>query len=227
MRTAAVLCTYNEAQALPDVLSRLKQALPKITLLVIDDDSPDGTTKIAESAGAFVRVRRGVPRGRGLAGIAGYRWALTLDVDAILEMDADGSHDPAQATRLLDALAQADIAVGSRDAKQGGRDERPMIRRALSAAAKWILKMMLRLPLEDPTSGYRAFRIDALKKIDPETLKSEGPEIVEEIYLRARRLGLTMTEVPIVFQNRAAGVSKLTPGKLVRVLWRCLRMSFA
>lgn len=227
MRVVAMLCTYNESRSLPSVLAKLKQAVPGVAVLVVDDDSPDGTAGAAESGGAEVLLRKNTDRGRGLAGRAGYERALQLGADAILEMDADGSHDPADAPKLLDALSAADVAVGSRAGEKGGADQRGMLRRAVSAAAKLFLKLALRLPLEDPTSGYRAFRTDALKKINPSTLKSTGPEIVEEVYLRAHRQNLRMIEVPIVFRPRAAGESKLTAAKLIKVLSRCVRMAFS
>ena len=224
MRVAAVLCTYNESAALPEVLARLEAAVADLLVVVVDDDSPDGTARVAESHGARVILRQGVPRGRGLSGREGYRRALELGVDAILEMDADGSHDPADAPKLLEALSRADIAVGSRAAASGGGARRGAIRRAVSAAAKFFLRRTLGLPLADPTSGYRAFRRESLWAIDPGSLRSVGPEIVEEVYWKARQKGLRMVEVPIVFHKRAAGASKLTLIKLVRVLWRCWKL---
>lgn len=224
MKVVAVLCTYNEAANLPELFSKLKQSLPDARILVADDDSPDRTADVAKKLGAEVLLRKNLPRGRGLAGKEGYALAIVLGADAVLEMDADGSHDPKEAPRLLDALQKADIAVGSRASGIGGGDERGLIRRIVSGVAKVFLKMILGLPLGDPTSGYRAFRADALKKIIKGGLRATGPEIVEEVYVRAYKLGLTMAEVPIVFKNRASGESKLTLAKLARVFWRCLWM---
>ncbi len=226
MRVVAILCTYNEAESLPEVISKLKQSVTGVVVVVVDDDSPDGTARVASSNGAEVLLRKNLPMGRGLAGRAGYERALELGADAILEMDADGSHDPADAPKLLAALAAADVAVGSRSGGKGGEDQRGILRQGVSAAAKLFLKLTLRLPLEDPTSGYRAILRDALKKINPSTLKAVGPEIVEEVYLRAQREGLKMVEVPIVFRPRAGGESKLTIGKLFKVLAGCVRMAF-
>lgn len=225
MQVAAILCTYNESGPLAGVISALKQAVPGVEIVVVDDDSPDGTARVAEAAGARVVLRKGVPRGRGLAGRAGYARALDLGAEFILEMDADGSHDPADAPRMLDALSNADIAVGSRSGGQGGRDLRGIFRRFISSAAKLFLRLVLRLPLEDPTSGYRAFRREAMKKINPATLASIGPDIVEEVYLQAHRKGLKMVEVPIVFRPRFGGFSKLTLRTTVRVVVSCIRMS--
>lgn len=224
MRVVATLCTFNEAGALPDVIADLRRHVPGIEVIIIDDDSPDGTADIAGRLGATVIRRAGLPRGRGWAGRAGYEKALSVGADAILEMDADGSHDPADAPAILAALQNADIAVGSR-AASGGADNRGFLRRGVSSIAKIFLRSVLRLPLTDPTSGYRAFRRDAMEKIHPATLIAEGPEIVEEVYLRARKSGLSMTEVPITFQERTAGESKLTAGKLMGVLARCIRLS--
>lgn len=209
---------------MPGVLKKLAEVLPQAHALVVDDDSPDGTALAAESHGATVTVRRGVPRGRGFAGREAYRRALDLGPEAVLEMDADGSHDPADAPKILAALAAADVAVGSRAADLGGGDRRGGFRRVVSVLAKLFLRITLGLPLKDPTSGYRAFRAEALRKISPVTLRSEGPEIVEEVYLRAHRLGLKMVEVPIVFQTRGAGESKLTLGKTLKVMLRCVKL---
>lgn len=225
MRTVAVLCTYNEAKSLPEVILKLKEAVPGINILVVDDDSPDRTADIAAATGAEVLLRRGLPRGRGLAGRAGYLRALEMGVDVILEMDADGSHDPADAPRLLEALSRADVSIGSR-ACPSGSDRRGIWRRGVSFAAKVFLRLTLGLPLTDPTSGYRAFRRESLEKINPAGFQSVGPEIVEEVYLRAHRLGLRLAEVPIVFHPRILGESKLTFGKLARVLGSCVRMRF-
>ncbi len=229
MRVVAVLCTYNESGAVGGVIGKLKKVLPDVQVVVVDDDSTDGTAAAAESAGARVVVRRRCRRGRGLAGRDGYRTALDLGADLILEMDADGSHNPADAPRILEALESADIAVGSRacgaSCGAGGSDDRGIGRRCISAVAKWIVKILLALPLADPTTGYRAFRAEALCRIEPDTLTAIGPEIVEEVYVRACRQGLRMTEVPIRFLNRSAGESKLTMLKLMRVFIQCVRLA--
>ncbi len=225
MTVVAVMSTYNEAGALPDVVNGLRRAIAGVRIVVVDDDSPDKTADIARTAGVDVIVRRGVPRGRGLSGRAGYLRALELGASAILELDADGSHDPVDAPKILAALERADIAIGSRAGVCGGADERGRFRRSISLAAKGFIRIVLGLTLEDPTSGYRAFRSETLRKIDPASLTSRGPEIVEEVYVRARRLGLTMVEIPITFRDRVAGVSKLTAGRLLSVLWRCVRLA--
>ncbi|MBI4178564.1 glycosyltransferase, partial [bacterium] len=181
MNLVILLCTLNEESSLPGVLSGLAQYLPGARILVVDDDSEDRTAEIAAAAGAEVVVRKGVPRGRGLSGREGYLKALDMNPGAILEMDADGSHDPAEAPKLIAALETADIAVGSRWAAAGGGDDRGCLRRMISRLAKTFLRSTLGIPLSDPTSGFRAFRADALEKIDPAILTAEGPEIVEEI----------------------------------------------
>ena len=145
MKIVAVLCTYNEASNLPDVVSKLRRAVPGIGILVADDDSPDKTAEIAKKLGAEVLSRINLPRGRGLAGREGYSRALELGADAILEMDADGSHDPGEAPGLLEALQKFDIAIGSRSSEVGGGDERGPIRRMVSGGAKVFLKMILGL----------------------------------------------------------------------------------
>lgn len=227
MRVAVVLCTYNESLPIPAVLEGLKLRLPGSTAVVADDDSPDGTAAIAEKFGAVVIRRAGLPRGRGYSGRDAYLKALELNPEAVLEMDADGSHDPADAQKMIDALREADVAVGSRAANAGGTDARGWFRKMVSHCAKRFLTVTLGLPLEDPTSGYRAFRTQALRAINPSTLTAAGPEIVEEVYFRACRAGLKIREVPIVFRERTGGESKLTPTKALRVFWRCLRMKFS
>lgn len=221
-KVTALLCTYEEAACVSDVIMGLRACIPGISILVVDDDSLDGTAGIAAAHVADVILRRGVPRGRGLAGIEGYLKCIDSGSDIILEMDADGSHDPRDAARLVDALRDADLAIGVR--YSGGADERSMLRRILSSCAHIFLRLTLGLGLSDPTSGFRAFRRELLEKIDPASLRARGPEIVEEVYAAARRLRARTVEVPIRFHPRAAGESKLSVMKLLRVLIACLKI---
>lgn len=217
-----VLCTYNEAECIRDVLSRLRGVFSSACLIVVDDDSPDGTAALARERADEVIVRAGRPRGRGWAGREGYDRALACGAPVIIEMDADGSHDPRDAERLAAALVDADLAVGVRSGP--GADERSLPRRVLSAVAHVFLRMTLGLGISDPTSGFRAFRRELLEKIDPATLRARGPEIIEEVYAAARRHRAKIAEFGIRFHPRAAGVSKLTVVKLARVLMACVKI---
>ncbi len=222
----AVLPTYNEAANVVGLLERLF-ALPLdgFEAVVVDDASPDGTAALAAGLrprfpGLYVLSRRG-PAGRGLAGKDGFLFALERGADLILEMDADLSHEPEQAIRLIDAAASGgcDIALGSR-LISGGSDDRPAPRRMLTRAATAYARAALGLRLRDVNSGFRCFRREALLALEPATLRSRGPAILHETLFRAARRGLRVVEVPIDFVDRRQGRSKLDAARLAAgALW--------
>ena len=215
--------TYNERGNIGPLVGELL-ALPveaDLTVLVVDDDSPDGTADEARRAGEGERVQvlvRRAGRGRGAAGIAGFREALRWGADFVVEMDADGSHRPADIPALLEAARTADLVLGSRFVA-GGRDaDRTVVRRVVTLAVGAFIRRLYHLDIRDVSSGFRCFRRATLERIGLEDLVSVGPSIVLEVLYRARRLGCSIVEVPIVFVDRKLGKTKLNVRTLAETL---------
>jgi len=210
MNPAVVLPTYNEAENIRPLIRALLDAEPTLTVVVVDDNSPDGTGKLADDLAAreprVKVIHRMERRGRGYAGAAGFCWCLSQGFDPILEMDADFSHDPACLPQLLAASRDWDVVIGSRAIPGGGEEGRGALRRFISWGAAVYLRAMLGVRVKDPTSGYRCFRRSAMEAAHPETLTSPGPSIVTEILYRCRRCRIK--EIPILFKDRREGRSK-------------------
>jgi dolichol-phosphate mannosyltransferase len=225
-RTKVVIMipTYNEAGNI-EALIREILSLPlehDLSVLVVDDNSPDGTGEIvARLAGEDTRIRlltRKEKRGRGLAGIEGFKRSLSLGPDYVIEMDGDGSHQPRFIPMLLDQARTSDLVIGSRYV-QGGKDaDRPFYRRFITFLARNYMRRRFGLPVRDVSSGFRCFRRDVLEKIDLDGLISVGPSVVLEILDRAHRLNFKITEVPIIFLQRKKGQTKLTVRTLLETL---------
>lgn len=213
MKTLAMLPTYNEIDNIEPLLDELLALHAKLDVLVVDDDSPDGTWKaVARRAEADPRVHllhRTTQRGRGTAGIAAFVWARDHNYDAAIEMDADFSHAPRFIPSLLQPLQQgeADIVIGSRLIPGGGETGRHPLRGLITQAANLYIRTMLKLQPRDCTTGFRTFNSRALQTIPWEKLAAEGPEILQEELIEARRANLTVVERPIMFEERRAGQS--------------------
>jgi dolichol-phosphate mannosyltransferase len=221
--------TYNEVENIDSVVTRLLALpVPGLEVLVVDDSSPDGTGEAVRlRAGGENRLHllsRPGPRGRGRAGKEGFAWALDHAADYIVEMDADGSHDPADLPRLLAGLKDADVCVGSRYLPGGRAEGRGPGREWISALARGYLRLVLGLRVSDPTSGYRAFTRRALEVMDPEGLTAPDPFIVTEVLYRCLRRGLKIREIPIVFRDREKGASKLKSAILFKYLLRAIQL---
>lgn len=214
-----VVPTYQEAEGVPAVIAGALAALPGALVLVVDDASPDGTAQRARSAGAEVLVRRG-PRGLGAAYRDGFAWALERGFDPICQMDADGSHDPADLPRLVAALGHADLVLGSRYVAGGATRNWGLVRRVLSRGGNLYARTTLRLPFRDLTGGFKAWRADALRRVEPATLRAEGYAFQVEATVRALRAGARVVELPITFTERRSGVSKLHGGIVWEAAWR-------
>jgi len=222
--------TYNERENIGPLLQEILalRAGDDLRVLVVDDDSPDGTADaVAEIARRDPRVRlllRKEKRGRGLAGIAGFREALRTGADFVVEMDGDGSHQPAHIPSLLDAAKDYDIVLGSRFVEGGKDSDRSLTRRLVTFLVRRFIRRLFSVPVRDVSSGFRAFRREALEKIGIDSLVSTGPSVVLEILFKAHRLGLRIGEVPIVFIDRQRGKTKLTGLTLWRTLLMALRI---
>lgn len=211
MKIVTTLPTYNEADNIAPLIEALLRVSKFMEVLVIDDNSPDGTWRIVETmAGQNPRVHllhRTSERGRGTAGIAGFKKALEIGADIIVEMDADWSHHPRFLRPMLRACRKSDVVIGSRLVPGGGETGRSRIRTLITAMANIYIRTMLGLRVRDCTSGYRVFRRWVLEKIDWDRMESTGPAIVQEVLVSANVLGAKITEHPILFEERRAGAS--------------------
>ena len=217
-----VIPTYNEADNVEPILRRLLDANPGVEALVVDDGSPDGTGKLAdEIAEDNPRVHvlhREAKAGLGAAYIAGFQWALERDYDAIVEMDADGSHAPEQLPRLLNALAAADLVLGARWVKGGSVENWPRSREVLSRGANIYARVALGIHLHDSTAGFRAYRRAVLEALDLDEIASQGYCFQIDLALRAVSAGFRVVEVPITFSERERGVSKMSSDIITEAL---------
>ena len=213
-RVLVVVPTYDEAATLPVAVARVRAAVPEAHLLVVDDASPDGTGAVAErlAAGdAHVHVlHRDAKQGLGAAYLAGFGWGLARGFDVLVEMDADGSHQPEQLPRLLAALRHSDLVLGSRYVAGGQVRNWPRSRELLSRGGNVYARLALGLPLADATGGYRAFRRTTLEKLDLAGVSSQGYCFQVDLAWRAVREGLRVVEVPITFVERTVGTSKMS-----------------
>ena len=231
MRALVVVPTYNEAGCLPRVVERLQSAAASsgddIHLLIVDDNSPDGTGAIADDLAARLPgidvLHRPGKGGLGPAYRAGFAWGLERDFDALCEMDADLSHDPADVPRLLAALRGADLVIGSRYVPGGGVVDWPPHRMALSQGGNRYVQTMTGMPVADATAGFRAFRRAVLEELDLSTIRSDGYSFQLEMALRTWRMGFRIVEIPITFVERTEGASKISRSIVVEALWRVLQ----
>jgi len=217
MKIIQVIPTYNESQNLPKLVSALfSLAIPELNILVVDDNSPDGTGKVAEALshtypGKISVLHRKGKEGLGKAYIQGFRHALDQGAEVIGMMDADLSHPPDRLPVLLASLEQADVAIGSRYAPGGSVDKTwPVWRKGLSWFGNAYARTILGLPIQDATGGYRVWGRSALEAIPFEESRSNGYVFIVELAYMAKLAGLTFAEVPIYFAERTQGVSKMS-----------------
>jgi dolichol-phosphate mannosyltransferase len=215
-RTLVIIPTFNERENLPLLLDRLREAQPDVHVLVVDDDSPDGTGQLAEELASAQPDRlhvmhRSTKDGLGAAYLAGFAWGLGRQYSVLVEMDADGSHAPEELHRLLDAVdAGADLAIGSRYVDGGMVRNWPRRRKVLSKTANTYSRLMLGIGIHDITAGYRAYRREVLETIDLGAVESKGYCFQIDLTWRTISNGFVVVEVPITFTERALGVSKMS-----------------
>lgn len=217
-----VIPTYDEVENLAWVVGRLRAAAPEFDVLIVDDNSPDGTGRVADALasadGGVSVLHRAGKAGLGAAYIAGFREALARGYDVIGEMDADGSHQPEQLPRLVTALTDADLVIGSRWVPGGAVVNWPLARRLLSRGGNLYVRLLLGLEVRDATAGFRLYRRETLEKINLDAVESTGYVFQVDLAQRAVRAGLVVVEVPIVFFERERGVSKMSPAVAVEAL---------
>lgn len=221
----AIVPTYNERESLPSTVRRILDAAPELRVLIVDDNSPDGTGRIAdEFAAADPRVgvlHRAGKDGLGSAYVAGFRWALARDYDIVFEVDADGSHQPEELPRLLAALHDgADLVIGTRWMPGGRVENWPLHRRLISRAGTLFARVMLGSRLRDITSGFRGYRTDVLRALDLDSVHSHGYSFQIEMAWLVEQAGRPVAERPITFIEREAGSSKMSAGIVVEAMTR-------
>ncbi|GAA1793368.1 polyprenol monophosphomannose synthase [Luedemannella flava] len=223
-RVLVVIPTYNEAENIRVITDRLRKAVPAAYVLVADDNSPDGTGAIADELAAaddHIKVlHREGKQGLGAAYLAGFAWAREHDYDVVVEMDADGSHAPEELPKLLDALANADLVLGSRWVPGGKVVNWPAHRFAISRIGNFYVRTAIGVPVKDITGGYRAFRMAVLDKIELDSVASQGYCFQIDLAWRALKQGFRVVELPITFAERERGASKMSSNIVREALWR-------
>jgi len=226
-KTLVVVPTYNERENLPPLTQRLMALSPKVDILVVDDNSPDGTGKIADELAAknpaIHVLHRTQKDGLGRAYIAGFKWALEHGFEFVFELDGDFSHNPDDIPMFLEAAQKADLVLGSRYMNGIRVINWPLSRLMLSKSAAKYVQIITGMPFTDPTGGYKCFRRRALEALNLDDVRSNGYSFQIEMTHRLWRQGMTVTEVPIVFTDRFQGHSKMS-GHIVRealiMVWR-------
>ena len=230
LRALVILPSYNEAEnAVPlarDVLSR-DEALE---VLVVDDHSPDGTAAlVAEASRSEPRlhlIEREGKLGLGTAYLAGFDYALERDYTHVLTMDCDYSHHPRYLPAILEAARKHDLVIGSRYVPGGGITNWPLRRRILSRFANLYTRLLLRLPVHDCTAGFRCYAREVLECVDTSSIRSSGYAFLEEMVMRVHRGGFTIREIPIVFEDRTRGASKINHVEVYRAAFHVLATAF-
>jgi len=227
MKALVIVPTYNEIENLPLLTPAILGQSDAYHLLVVDDNSPDGTGRVAdELAAADPRVNvihRDGKRGLGTAYVAGFKWALERGFDYVFEMDADFSHDPSDLPRLLDGAMRGDVAVGSRWVPGGGTENWSLLRKFISRGGSLYAKTILGVPVNDLTSGFKCFSSYVLRDLDLDSIHSNGYGFQVEVNYRCHRLGYRIVEVPIRFVDRRVGESKMSSGIVIEaagVVWQ-------
>jgi dolichol-phosphate mannosyltransferase len=221
---AVIIPTYNELNNLESIVGRVRAAVPAADILVVDDNSPDGTGDLADKLtdrDDHVRVlHRPGKNGLGAAYIAGFGWALERGYGTLVEMDADGSHDPSDLPGMLTALESADLVIGSRWVPGGVVRNWPRSREVLSRGGNVYVRLMLGISVRDATGGYRAYRADTLRAIGLDQVESQGYCFQVDLTRRTVGAGLAITEVPITFTERVRGTSKMSNAIVREAFWR-------
>ncbi|HEY7266323.1 MAG TPA: polyprenol monophosphomannose synthase [Solirubrobacterales bacterium] len=226
-----ILPTYNEAENLERIVDAVLEVLPDTgRVLVVDDNSPDGTGEIADrlagSNDSISVLHRHEKEGLGPAYLAGFRVALDGGAGRIVEMDADFSHDPAYLPKLIGAAEHFDLVIGSRYVPGGGVTDWGPMRRFISRGGSTYARIALGLPVRDLTGGFKCFRREVLEAIDLDTIEARGYAFQVETTYRALKAGFRVVEIPIVFRDRADGTSKMSRSIVGEAIWRVPAMRF-
>jgi dolichol-phosphate mannosyltransferase len=230
-RILVSLATYNERDNLAPLVGAVRETVPAADVLVIDDNSPDGTGRVADELAAadpHLRVlHRPGKLGLGTAILAAMGQALDRGYDLLLNMDADFSHHPRYLPALLAGMSRHDVMIGSRYVKGGGTVNWPLPRRLMSRGVNTVVRLLMRLPAEDTSGAFRCYRVALLRRADLTRLRSRGYSFQQEVLYRCRRAGARIGETPIIFENRRAGASKVNPAEAARSMAVLLRVGLA
>jgi dolichol-phosphate mannosyltransferase len=228
--TYIIVPTFNEAENIGDLVSRIMNLPLKSHTIIVDDSSPDGTGQLAEGLRqAFDRVHvihRTDKLGLGSAYIAGFKYALASGADRIVTMDADFSHDPSYIPALLDLAGTHDVTIGSRYVPGGGVKNWGARRRFLSWGANWLARTILSLQAHDCTAGFRCYRREVLLNIGLDQIFSNGYSFLLEMIYKCQRLNYSVGEIPITFANRERGASKISQQEIYKAMYTVLRLGF-
>lgn len=233
MNTAIIIPTYNEAENIEVLLEKiLALGLSDSKIIIIDDNSPDGTGKIVDSLSKksknkILLIQRKGKLGLGSAYKEGFRIALRQNASVILTMDADLSHDPNTIPELLSELKESDLVIGSRYVEGGGIVGFPLWRLALSSVAQALCRFFLGIKVYDSTSAFRVYKAKVIKAIKPDSIKSEGYSFLIEVVFRTQKHGFKIKEVPIIFKARELGKSKVSQSEILKALATVLRLKFS
>ena len=223
MKTLIIVPTYNELENIRRLLPELMALGPDIRVLVVDDNSPDGTGKLADELAAENErigvLHRPGKLGLGSAYVAGFKYAIQQDVDCVFEMDADFSHDPAMIPEFIEEIASCDVVIGSRYISGINVVNWPMSRLLLSYFANIYTRLVTGMTIRDTTSGYKCFRREVLEHIELDDVRSDGYAFQIEMNFRCWQKGYRLREIPIIFVDRRSGTSKLSRGVINEAVW--------
>jgi glycosyltransferase involved in cell wall biosynthesis len=229
-RALVVLPTYNERENIESLIRAILSLDSEFDVLVVDDNSPDGTGDLVASLGEARRevslIRRPRKLGLGTAYLAGFRHALERDYAQVVTMDADFSHSPEYLPALRELGRGADLAIGSRYVSGGGAEGWPVRRKIISGTANFLARTVLSLSTHDCTAGFRCYKRDTLLAIDPGSIRSSGYSFLIEMLYRVEKAGLRVREMPIVFVDRKAGSSKISRSEVYKSLYTLARLRF-
>ncbi len=221
-RVVVTICTYNERENISRLIPLVLEALPQADVLVVDDNSPDGTAYVAREFGKTdPRVKlllRRSKEGLGAATLAGFRWAIEHEYDSVINMDADFSHHPRHLRAVLDCLRFADVGIGSRYVVGGGIIGWSFKRHIMSRGINWYSRILLKLSSKDCSGAFRSYRISKLREIDFGRFRSRGYAFQEEMLYRCASVCCRITETPIIFEDRIVGESKINTKEMFRAL---------
>ena len=230
MKTLIIIPTYNELENLRPLLEEIFSFVPDIDILIVDDNSPDGTGALADEIheqNPQVQVlHRAGKLGLGTAYIAGFKYAVAHNYDAAFEMDADFSHDPQYLPDFLKAIENADLVIGSRYIPGGDTPNWSFVRRMISGCGNIFARFMLGIPVHDCTAGFRCYRSEVLESIDLDTIQSQGYAFQVELAYRVMRQGFKIVETPIIFMDRRVGKSKMSRAIVLEAFTYVLRTKF-
>jgi dolichol-phosphate mannosyltransferase len=225
------VATYNERDNLGPLIHDIREAVPSADVLVIDDNSPDGTGDLADRLAVddpHIRVmHRAGKLGLGTAILAAMRFAIDEKYDYILNMDADFSHHPRHLPAIVGGMRRYDVMIGSRYVKGGGTVNWPVSRRLMSWGVGAIVRTLMRIPAHDTSGSYRCYRVSKLRQAHLERVRSRGYSFQQEVLYRCRKAGCKIGETPIIFENRRAGASKVNPKEAVRSMAMILQIGVA